>query len=105
MLKNSKHVEFNDKSFHKVLFIETKCYPARTEHSTAKSYVNHSIDELTLVKNIDNKNCNYQCSSSKSQNTPNSEPDDDNYVTTKSYVDSLTENDRKRQDLSTKFNN
>ena len=34
----------------------------------------------------------------------NLEPFDDNPVATKSYVDSLCENDRKKRDMSTVFN-
>ena len=67
-------------------------------------YVDQSIDETTSVINIKNNDFNNHASSGISQITLNSKPTDANHTVTKSYVDSLSENERNRRDMSTVFN-
>ena len=43
IIKNSNHVDFNDKNLHNVRFIKVKSFPAIPEHLTAKIYVNNAI--------------------------------------------------------------
>ena len=54
IIKNTAHVDFNDKNLDNVRFIKLNGYPAIGEHATAKYYVDQIIDEPTLVRN--NKN-------------------------------------------------
>ena len=57
-----------------------------------------------LVRIIKNFDFNNHSLINISQNTLNSEPTDDKYVATTSYVDSLSEKDRNRPDMSTVLN-
>ena len=49
IIRNTTHVDFNDKNLDNVKFIEVNSFPAIPEHSTAKIYVDkaisYSVDE------------------------------------------------------------
>ena len=66
--------------------------------------MDQSIEKPSLVRNDIIFDFYYQFLGLITRRTLNSEPIDDNHVATKSYVDSLSENDRDRSDLSTVFN-
>ena len=53
---------------------------------------------------IKKNNFKHHYVTNKSQIILNSEPTDDNHIATKSYVDSLSENDRNIRNLPTLFN-
>ena len=50
--ENTAHVDFKDGNLENVRFIKSNSYPAIGEHAIAKNYVDQSIDEPTMVKNI-----------------------------------------------------
>ena len=62
------------------------------------------IDEPTSVGNNRNNDFNNQSLRKIPHITLNSEPTNDNHVATKSYLGSLSVNDRNRRDMSTLFN-
>ena len=45
MIKNTAHVDFNDKNLDNVRFVKVNSMPAVGEHLTAKHYVDNAIDE------------------------------------------------------------
>ena len=49
-IKNSAHVDFNDKSLDNVGLDETNADPAVGGHLTRKTYVGQIVDETTLVR-------------------------------------------------------
>ena len=67
-------------------------------------YVDESIEEATLGRKNQNNNSNNISAINLSHITINSEPIIDNHVKIEAYVDSLTENDRSRRDLSLVMN-
>ena len=52
IVKNSAHVDLNDKSLDNVRFIKLNSYPATGDNATAEYYVDQNTDEPTLVKFI-----------------------------------------------------
>ena len=52
IIKNSSHVNFNDKNIDNVRFVKVKFMPAINQHLTPKQYVDEGIDGTTLVRNI-----------------------------------------------------
>ena len=86
------------------VFIKLNSYPAIVDDANARYYIDQSIDKPTFVRNDKNNDFNNHSSTNISQITLNSEPTDDNHAATKSYVDSLSGNDRNRRDMSTVSN-
>ena len=79
-------------------------YPAIGRHATANYYVdqNFNFDDLTLVRNEKIRTLSIFLSNIL-QIPVNSEPTDDNRAATKCFVDSLSENDRNRRNMSIVF--
>ena len=72
-------------------------FPAIGEYATSKNHPYRNIDEPTLVINTKNNDFSSHSSSKILHMTPNSDPTDDNQAATKSYIDSLSENDRNKR--------
>ena len=87
----------------KTIFFEIKQLSSkkRTGYSKKLRWSKHRRNNTK--KNFKKNDFNNHFSSNKSQVTINSEPIDDNHAVTKSYVDSSSENDRNKKDLSKKF--
>ena len=65
----------------------------------------NSLDEQNLVRNVQADDLNNNSLTNISHMTLNSEPTDDNHCAIKPYVESLSENDRKRRSLSPTLEN
>ena len=104
ILKNSAHIDLNDRNFTNCRFLSVNQLPQIDSHLTAKLYVDNSIDEPTLVRNNqDNYFGNYNLTNINSI-TLNKQAENDNEVITKAYVDQFhQENERSRRDLGIDF--
>ena len=107
IIRKNAHVEFNCKNLRKIRFVKVNSLPAVGERLKIELYVDDAIssskDEPTLARKEKKKDFNNPSLSNKLQITLNSEPTDDNYVLTKAYLNSLSENDGNREYMSTVF--
>ena len=108
IIKNTAHVDFNDKNFDNVRFIKVNSMPAVGEHVTAKYYVDHafsySVDESSLLGLDPNQNLKLDEQDSIILNSTLTSLITIIELLTKSYVDSLHESYRNRRDLTSVFN-
>ena len=104
IIKNTAHIDLNDKNFTNARFIQVNHLPQIDSHLRAKLYVDNSIDESSLVRNNkDNDFDNYNLTNINSI-TLNKQAENDNEVITKVYVDQFhQENERSRRDLGLDF--
>ena len=104
LLKNSAHLDLNDRIFTNARFIQVNQLPQIDSHLTAKLYVDNAIDETSLVRNNkDNGFGNYNLTNINSI-TSNKQAENDYEVITKAYVDHFhQENERSRRDLGIDF--
>ena len=104
ILKNTAHIDFNDRNITNAKFIQVTQWPQNDCHLTAKLYVNNSIDESSLVRlNKDNDFGNYNLTKNNCI-TLNKQAENDNEVITKAYVDQFhRENERSRRDIGLDF--
>ena len=104
ILKNTAHIELNDRNITNARFIQVNQLPQIDSHLTAKLYVDNSIDEPSLVRhNKDNDFGNYNLTNINSI-TLNKQAENDNEVITKAYVDQFhQENERSRRDVGLDF--
>ena len=106
ILKNSAHIDLNDRNITNARFIQVNQLPQKDSHLTAILYVDNAIDESSLVRNTqDNDFGNYNLTNIKNI-TLNTQADNDNEVITKAYVDEFhQENERSRRDVGLDFYN
>ena len=106
ILKNSAHIDLNDRNNTNARFIQVNQLPQIDSHLTAKLYVDNSIDESSLVRNNkDNIVSGYNLTNINSI-TLKKQAENDNEVITKAYVDQFhQENERSRRDVGLDFNN
>ena len=104
LLKNTEHIDLNDRNITNARFIQVNQLPQIDSHLTAKLYVDNAIDESSLVRNNrDNDFGNYNLTNINSI-TLNKQAENDNEVITKAYVDQFhQENERSRRDLGIDF--
>ena len=104
IIKNTAHIDLNDKNITNARFIQVNQLPQIDSHLTAKLYVDNSIDESSLFRNNkDNDFGNYILTNINSI-TLNKEAEIDNQVITKAYVDQFhRENERSRRDVGLDF--
>ena len=104
IIKNTAHIELNDRNFTNARFIQVNQLPQIDGHLTAKLFVDNSIDEQSLVRNNkDNDFSNYNSTYINSI-TLNTQAVNDNQVITKAYVDQFhQENERSRRDVGLDF--
>ena len=104
ILKNTVHLDLNDRNITNARFIQVNQLPQIDFHLTAKLYVDNAIDEESLVRNNqDNDFNNYNLTNINSF-TVNTQTVNDNQVITKAYVDQFhQENERSRRDLGINF--
>ena len=58
ILKNTTHIDFNDKNFTKARRIQVSELPQSDSHSTANLYVDKFINETSLVRNYQDNDFN-----------------------------------------------
>ena len=104
IIKNTNHVDFNDKDINNVRWVKVNKMPAFAEHLTPKIYVDHAVSESSLLRidpdeklNLDEQDFILFLNSTLT--LPNTIIE----IPTKSYVDSLHESSRNRRDLSSLF--
>ena len=104
IIKNTAHIDLNDRNFTNARFIQVNQLPQIDSHLTAKLYVDNAIDEISLVRNNqDNDFGNYNLTKINSI-TLNKQAENDNEVITKAYVDQFhQENKRARRDVGLSF--
>ena len=104
VLKNTEHIDLNDRKITNALFIQVNQLPQIDSQLTAKLYVENSSHKPCLVRNIqDNDSGIFNLTSIKSI-TLNKQTENENEVITKAYVDQFhQENERSRQDLRLSF--
>ena len=108
IMKNTTHVDFNDKNLDNVRSIKVNSTPTLKEHLTPKYYVDnalfYSVDESSLVRQDPNENIKLDERGSILPNSTLTSPKTIIELPIKSYVDSLHEINRNRRDLSSVFN-
>ena len=103
ILKNTSHLDLNDRNNINARFIQLAQIDS---HSTAKLYVDNSIDEPSLVRNIHDNGFNNFNISNINSITLNTQAANDNQVITKAYVGQFHQNkERSRRDLGIDFYN
>ena len=100
ILKNTTHIDLNDRNFTNPRFIQVNELPQLDSHLTAKLYVDNAVDESSLVRNnqdIDFKNHNL---TNKISFTLNKQAETDNELRTRAYVDQFHQKiEQSRRDL------
>ena len=104
MLKNSVHVDLNDRKITNARFIQVNQLPQIDSHLTAKLYVDNALDEISLVRNNQDNDFINNNSTNINSITLNEQAENDIEVITKAYVDHIhQENERSRRDLGIDF--
>ena len=108
IIKNTAHVDFNDKNLDNVRFVKVNSMPAVGEHLTAKYYVDNaisnSINESSLLRLDANEKLELDKQNSIILNSTLTDPMTIIEIPTKAYIDSLhEENERSRRDLGIDF--
>ena len=108
IIKNTAHVDFKDKVLDNVRFVKVVSMPAIGEPLTVKYYVDNfirfSVDEQSLLRLDPDEMLKLDGQDSIVLNCTLTSPKATIELPTKSYVDSLHENRRNRQDLSSVYN-
>ena len=107
IIKNTDHVDFNNKDLDKVRFIKVNSFPTLEEHLTPKIYVDQAISNIvdeSLLRLDPDEKLNLDEQDSIVLNSFLTIPKTIIELPTKSYVDSLHESSRNRRDLSSVFN-
>ena len=107
IMKNTNHIDFNDKNLDNVRFIEVNRFPAIPEHLTAKIYLynalSYSVDEWSFLTIHPEEKLNLYEQDSIIPNSTLTSSNTRIELPTKNYVDSLHESSNRR-DLSSVFN-
>ena len=104
MVKNTEHIDLNDRNITNARFIQVNQLPQIDSHLTAKLYVDNSINEPSLVRNNQNNDFNNNNLTNINSITLNTQAVNDNEIITKAYVDQFhQENERSRRDLGIDF--
>ena len=108
IIKNTDHVDFNDKILDNVHSIKINSYPTHDHHLAPKFYVDHfvldNVDEESLLRVDPKSDIHFGKLDSIFVNTPITSPRTIIELSTRSYVDSLHEgNERSRRDLGLDF--
>ena len=108
IIKNTDHVDFNDKILDNVYAIRVNCYPILDAELTSKLYVDNFkfnyVDEKSLLRLDPKGKIHYGKLDSIFVNSSITSPRTIIELPTKSYVDSLHEINRDRRDLTSVFN-
>ena len=103
-IKNTDHVDFNDKILDNVHSIKINSFPTLEEHLTPKIYVDNAISESSLLRLHRDEKLNLDEQDSILLNSTLASPNMIIEIPTKSYIDRLhEENERSRRDLGLDF--
>ena len=83
-------IDFNDVKLENIKFVKVNHQPAVNEHLTPKVYVDNALDELSLIRNIQDKDFINHDLTIKNSITLNTQAVNDNQVITKAYVRSIS---------------
>ena len=104
IIKNTDNVDFNDKILDNVHSIKINSFPTLEEHLTPKIYVDNAISESSLLRLHHDEKLKLDEQDSILLNSTLTSPRTIIELPTKSYVDSLhEENERSRRDLGLDF--
>ena len=104
ILKNIAHIDLNDRNITNARFIQVNQLPQNDSRSTAKLYVDNSIDELSLLRLDPDEKIGLDNQESIILNSTLKSPKTVIEIPTKAYIDSLhEENERSRRDLGIDF--
>ena len=108
IIKNTSHVDFNEKNLDNLKFIKVNSFAAIPEHLTAKIYVDHatsySVDASILFKLDPEEKLSLDKQDSIFLNSTLTSPQTIIDIPTNKYVDSLQESSRNRRELLSIFN-
>ena len=108
IIKNTAHVDFNDKNLDNVTFDKVNSMPAVGAHLTAKLFVDNAfsyhVQEASLLRLDPDQMLKLDEQDSIILSFALTTPRTIIELPTKSYVDSLHESSRSRRDLSSVFN-
>ena len=108
IIKNTDHVDFNNKILDNVHSIKINSYPTHEHHLAPKFYVDNfvldNVGEASLLRLDPKSDIHFGKLDSIFVNSPITSPRTIIELPTKSYVDSLHEINRDRRDLSSVFN-
>ena len=108
VIKNTAHVDFNDKNLDNFRFVKVDSMPELGEHLTAKNYVDQTffdtVDKSSLLRLDSNGKLKIDEQESIFLNSTLTSPKTIIEKPTKSNVNSLQENGWNRWDLSSVFN-
>ena len=104
IIKNTDHVDFNDKILDNVHSIKINSYPTLDENLTPKIYVDTEIDQTKLLRLHPDEKLDLDNQHSITLNSTLTNPITTIEIPTKAYIDSLhEENERSRRDLGLDF--
>ena len=104
ILKNTVHLDLNDRNITNARFIQVNQVPQIDSHLTAKLYNDNAVDQPSLVRNYQDNDFNIYNLANINSITLKKQAGNDNEVITKAFVDHIhQENERSRQDLGIKF--
>ena len=104
ILKNTAHIDLNDRNITNARFIQVNQLPQFDSHLRAKLYVDNSIDESSVVRNSQDKDFNNYNLFNINSITLNKQAENDNEFITKAYVDQFHQkNERSRRDVGLDF--
>ena len=104
IIKNTDHVDFNDKDIDNVGWVKVNKWPRDAEHLTPKIYVDNAISESSLLRLHRDEKLNLDEQDSILLDSILTPPNTIIEIPTKSYVDSLHDgNERSRRDLGLDF--
>ena len=108
IIRNTAHIDFNDKNLDNVRFVKVSSMPAVREYLTPKFYVDQAVsyivDESSLLRLDPDEKLNLDEQDSKILSSILTSPKTIIEIPTKNYVDSLHESSKNRRDLSSMFN-
>ena len=108
IIRNTAHVDLNDKNLDNVRFFKANSLPAVREHLTPKFYVDESIShyvkELSLLRLDSDEKLKLDQQDSLVLNSTLTSPKTIIEMPTKPYVENLHKINRKRRDLSSVVN-
>ena len=109
IIKDTTHVDFNDKNLDNVRFLKGNSFPAIPGHLTLKiihvdNGISYSLDESSLLRIDPNENLKLDEQDSIIPNFTLTSPRTVKELPTKSYVDRLHESSGNKRDLSSVFN-
>ena len=104
ILKNTAHIDLNDRNFTNARFIQVNQLPQIDGHLTAKLYVDNSIDEASLLRLDPNEILDLNNQDSILLNSTLNNLKTIIELPTKAYIDGLHDaNERSRRDLGIDF--